>query len=65
MAQSVFLLHGVRLEVDHEDVQGLQQAALLQHVSHWSTLYVLEKQENMINIKPILFIFCAPMVMLN
>ena len=33
MAQGVFLVHGVRLEVDHEDVQRLQQATLLQHVS--------------------------------
>ena len=33
MAQGMFLVHGVWLEVDHEDVQRLQQTALLQHVS--------------------------------
>ena len=35
MAQGVFLMHGVRLKVDHEDVQRLQQVPLLQHVSQW------------------------------
>ena len=55
MAQGVFLMHGVRLKVDHEDVQRLQQVSLLQHVSQMKIscllLLVLEKEGYM--MKPL------------